>query len=123
LGLLEGLGEAGRGRLGTAESGGCSGAGEAAGQARAGQGASPQANADTRGPAPKNVAPADSAESARGILRRGEGGLAGRLGHVDAVAHFREGGQQARPTNGAAGRLVSQRAGDFAERTPPRERG
>ena len=53
------------------ESGGRSGAGEVAGEARAGQGASPQANAVTR-TGPQNIAPAAPAESGRCILRKGE---------------------------------------------------
>ena len=53
------------------QSGGRSGAGEVAGEARTGQGASPQANAVTR-TGPQNIAPAAPAESGRCILRKGE---------------------------------------------------
>ena len=53
------------------ESGGRSGAGEVAGEARAGQGASPQANAVTR-TGPEGVAPPPPAGSGRCILRKGE---------------------------------------------------
>ena len=53
------------------EGGGRSGAGEVAGEARAGQGASPQANADADWP-PKISHQRPPAESGRGILRKGE---------------------------------------------------
>src|SRR6476646_7831755 len=52
------------------EGGGRSGAGEVAGEARAGQGASPQANRARTGP--KKYRTSGPAEAGRGILRKGE---------------------------------------------------
>ena len=45
-----------------------------------------------------------------GLYGGGRVGLPSRLGHAGAGAHSATGDQQARPFNGGAGRLVSQRA-------------